>query len=132
MFSDPDTPYGAKKNPSAVIKGSFHLTIYSSPGDQALGLASSIFGSTLRLGQLDLSGPQARALRADPGHRVDLVEVDDNTGAWGHGYFLSNPAVRSDLVALIHGLKPGDPGRPLVEITSPFWRIARAQAEARQ
>ncbi len=132
VFSDPDTPYGAKKNPNAAIKASFHLTIYSSPGDQALGLASSIFGSTLRLGQLDLSGPQARALRADPGHRVDLVEVDDDTGAWGHGYFLSNPAVRSDLVALIHGLKPSDPGRPLVEIASPFWRIAGAQAEARQ
>ena len=132
VFSDPDTPYGAKKNPNAVIKeGQFHLTIYSSPGDQALGLASSIFGSRLRLGQLNLSGPQARALRADPGHRVDLIEVDDNTGAWGHGYFLSNPAVRSDLVALVNGLKPGDPGRPLVEIRGPFWRIAGAQAESR-
>ena len=132
VFSDPDAPYGAKKNPNAVIKeGQFHLTIYSSPGDQALALASSIFGSRLRLGQLDLSGPQARALRAVPGHLVDLIEVDDNTGAWGHGYFLSNPAVRSDLVALINGLKPGDPGRPLVEIRGPFWRIAAAQAEPR-
>jgi esterase/lipase superfamily enzyme len=132
VFSDPDAPYGAKKNPNAVIKeGQFHVTIYSSPGDQALGLASSIFGSRLRLGQLDLSGPQARALRADPGHLVDLIEVDDNTGAWGHGYFLSNPAVRSDLVALINGMKPGDPGRPLVAIRGPFWRIAGAQAEPR-
>jgi esterase/lipase superfamily enzyme len=103
-FSDPDAPYGAKKNPNAAIRqGSFHLTIYSSPGDRALGLSSSIFGSKLRLGQLDLSGPEARALRADPGHLVDLIEVDDNTGAWGHGYFLSNPAVRSDLVALTNG-----------------------------
>ncbi len=131
VFSDPDAAYGAKKNPNALIQGSFHLTIYSSPGDQALGLASSIFGSRLRLGQLDLSGPQAIALRADPGHRVDLIEVDDNTGAWGHGYFLSNPAVRSDLVALIDGVKPGDPGRPLVEIRGPFWRIAGAQVEPR-
>jgi esterase/lipase superfamily enzyme len=132
VFSDPDAPYGAKKNPNAAIRqGLFHLTIYSSPGDQALGLSSSIFGSRLRLGQLDLSGPEARALRADPGHLVDLIEVDDNTGAWGHGYFLSNPAVRSDLVALISGLKPGDPGRPLVEIRGPFWRIAGAQAESR-
>ena len=45
--------------------------------------------------------------------------------------FLSNPAVRSDLVALINGLKPGDRGRPLVEIRGPFWRIAGAQAEPR-
>src|SRR5271165_6320064 len=132
VFSDPDAPYGAKKNPNTSIsEGSFHLTIYSSPGDQALGLASSIFGSRLRLGQLDLSGPEAKALRAVPGHLVDLIEVDDNTGAWGHGYFLSNPAVRSDLVALINGLKPGDPGRPLAEIRGPFWRIAAAQAEPR-
>ena len=134
VFSDPDVPYGAKKNPNASInQGSFHLTIYSSPGDQALGLSSSIFGSRLRLGQLDLSGPEARALRADPGHLVDLIEVDENTGAFGHGYFLSNPAVRSDLAALIRDrLKPGDPGRPLVEIRRPsFWRIAGAQMEPR-
>ena len=128
VFSDPDTPYGARKNPSATIlikQGSFHITMYSSPADQALGLSSSIFGSRLRLGQLDLSGPEAKALRADPGHLVDLIEVDENTGAFGHGYFLSNPAVRSDLVALIrYGLKPGDPGRPLVEISKAFWRIA--------
>ena len=83
VFSDPDVPYGPKKNPNAAIPGSFHLTIYSSPGDQALGLSSSIFGSRLRLGQLDLSSPEARALRADPGHLVDLIEVDENTGAFG-------------------------------------------------
>src|SRR5208282_1874763 len=128
-----DAPYGAKKDPNAAIKpGSFHLTIYSSPADQALGLSSSIFGSRLRLGQLDLSGQEARALRADPGHLVDLIEVDENTGAFGHGYFLSNPEVRSDLVALIrYGLKPGDPGRPLVEISKAFWRIPEAQVVAR-
>jgi esterase/lipase superfamily enzyme len=131
-FSDPDVPYGPKKNPNVAIKeGSFHLTIYSSPGDQALDIASSIFGSRLRLGQLDLRGPEAKALRADPGHLVDLIEVDENTGAWGHGYFLSNPAVRSDLVALINGLRPGDAGRPLVEIRAPFWRIAGDQVEPR-
>jgi esterase/lipase superfamily enzyme len=133
VFSDPDAPYGAKKNPNAVIRqGSFHLTIYSSPGDQALSLSSSIFGSRLRLGQLDLRGQEAKALRADPGHLVDLIEVDENTGAFGHGYFLSNPAVGSDLVALIRNrLKAGDSGRPLVELHKPFWRIARAEAEAR-
>ena len=131
VFSDPDALYGAKKNTGAPIKqGSLHVTIYSSPGDQALGLASSIFGSRLRLGQLDLNGPEANALRADPGHRVDLIEVDDNTGAFGHGYFLSNPAVRSDLAALIRsGSRPGDPGRPLTHIGGGwFWRIAAGES----
>jgi hypothetical protein len=72
-------------------------------------------------------------MRADPGHLVDLIQVDENTGAFGHGYFLTNPAVRSDLVALIrYGLKPGDSGQPLVEVRAPaFWRIAGAQAELR-
>ena len=107
------------------------MTIYSSPGDQALGISSSIFGSRLRLGQLDLSGPEARALRADPGHLVDLIEVDENTGAFGHGYFLSNPAVRSDLVAVIIWIEAGHPGRPLVEIRRPYWQIAGAQPEPR-
>ena len=127
VFSDPDAPYGVKKNPNATVlfkQGSFHITMYSNPADQALGLSSSIFGSTLRLGQLDLSEWQAKALRPDPGHLVDLIEVDQNTGAFGHGYFLSNPAVGSDLVALIRdGLKPGDPGRPLIQISKAFWRI---------
>jgi len=133
VFSDPDAPYGARKNPGATIKqGRFHVTMYSNPADQALGLSSSIFGSTLRLGQLDLSGWQAKALRPDPGHIVDLIEVDENTGAFGHGYFLSNQAVRSDLVALIRDrLKPGDPGRPLVQIGKAFWRIPGAQVLAR-
>ncbi len=128
VFSDPDTPYGTRKSPNATIplkQESFHITIYSNPADQALGLSSSIFGSTLRLGQLDVSGWQAKALRPDPGHLVDLIEVDENTGAFGHGYFLSNAAVRSDLAALIrYRLKPGDPGRPLVQIGKEFWRIA--------
>ena len=135
VFSDPDVPYGAKKNPNATIpikQGSFHITVYSNPADQALGLSSSIFGSTLRLGQLELSGWQAKALRPDPGQLVDLIEVDESTGAFGHGYFLSNPAVGSDLVALIrYGLKPGDPGRPLVQISKAFWRIPEAQVVAR-
>ena len=133
VFSDPDLPYGPRKNPNAAIRqGSLHLTIYSSPSDQALDMASRIFGSRLRLGQLNLSGPEAKALRADPGHFADLIEVDQNTGAFGHGYFLSNPAVRSDLVAMIRDrLKPGDPGRPLVEISKAFWRVPEAEAVRR-
>jgi esterase/lipase superfamily enzyme len=132
VFSDPDLPYGPRKNPNAAIRqGSLHLTIYSSPSDQALDMASRIFGSRLRLGQLDLTGPEAKALRADPGHFADLIEVDRDTGAFGHGYFLSNPAVRSDLVAMIRDrLDPGDPGRPLIEISKAFWRIPEGETQA--
>jgi len=135
VLSDPDTLYGATKSPNATVpikQGSFHLTIYSNPADQALGLSSSIFGSTLRLGQLDRNAWQAKALRPDPGRLIDLIEVDQDTGAFGHGYFLSNPAVGSDLVALIRDrLKPGDPGRPLVQIDNAFWRIGKDEMAAR-
>ena len=131
LLSDPDAPYGAKKTPNGTFKlGSFHATIYSSPEDKALGLASTLFGSTMRLGQQNLSRPDANAMGADPGHAglADFIEVDASTDTFGHGYFLSNPAVSSDLVAMIrYGLKPGDPGRPLVEIKKPYWRIANAQ-----
>ena len=42
----------------------------------------------------------------------------------GDSYFTSDPAVSSDLIAMIrYGLAPGAPGRPLEEIQRPFWRI---------
>ena len=134
VLSDPDLPYGAKKNPNGTFKqGSVHATIYSSPEDKALGLSTRLFGSVMRLGQQDLERPDTDALGADPSRAglADFIEVDASTDTFGHGYFLSNPAVSSDLVALIrYGLKPGDPGRPLIEIRRPFWRIADAQASA--
>ena len=38
VFSDPDAPYGAKKNPNAAIRqGSFHLTIYVVSGRPGFG-----------------------------------------------------------------------------------------------
>jgi len=137
IVSDPDAHYGAKKNPSGLIpsQGDLHATIYSSPDDGALGLASILFGSDIRLGQQNLDQGGAKALGADPGRSglADFIQVDGRTDAFGHGYFLSNPAVSSDLVALIrYGLKPGDPGRPLVEIGRPYWRVATAAAATSQ
>ena len=64
VFSDPDAPYGAKKNPNATIRqGSFHLTIYSSPGDQACPRAPSR-GSTRCM--RPRSNASARARRTGP------------------------------------------------------------------
>jgi hypothetical protein len=55
---------------------------------------------------------------------IDFIEVKATPGFLGHSYFTSDPAVSSDLVALVrYGLKPGEPGRPLEEIQRPFWRI---------
>ncbi len=110
-----------------------HLTIYSSPDDKALGMSSFLFSSSMRLGQQDLDRPDAKAFGEVFGNAgiADFIEVGGTTDMFGHGYFLSNPAVSSDLVAMIrYGLKPGDPGRPLVEIKRPFWRLGTATASA--
>lgn len=132
VVSDPDARYGPKKNPNGVFpQGDVHLTIYSSPDDKALGLSSFLFSSSMRLGQQNLDQPGAKAFGEGAAGLVDFVEVNGTTDMFGHGYFLSNPAVSSDLVAMIrYGLKPGDPGRPLVEIKKPFWRLASATSSA--
>ena len=130
-----DAHFGAKKKPKGLIpsQGALHATIYSSPDDRALGLASALFGSEMRLGQQDLYRADTKTLGHDPGRSglVDFIQVNGKTDATGHGYFLSNPAVSSDLVALIrYGLEPGAPGRPLVEINRPYWRVASAAASS--
>ena len=134
VVSDPDARYGPKKNPNGVFpQGDVHVTIYSSPDDKALGLSSFLFSSNMRLGQQDLDRSNAKAFGEGAGSAglVDFIEVDGRTDTFGHGYFLSNPAVSSDLVAMIrYGLKPGDPGRPLVEIKGPFWRLGNAVADS--
>ena len=132
VASDPDAHYGPKKNPNGLFpQGDVHLTIYSSPDDKALGLSSFLFSSNMRLGQQDLDRPGAKALGEGSAGLVDFIEVNGTTDAFGHGYFLSNPAVSSDLVAMIrYGLKPGDPGRPEVELKKPFWRLASAPVSA--
>ena len=84
VFSDPDAPYGGKKNPNAAIKqGSFHLTIYSSPGDQVLGAFEQYLWqqTAARPAGFERSGSESD--RADPGHLVDLIEVDEKRAPLG-------------------------------------------------
>ncbi len=46
------------------------------------------------------------------------------TDYFGHGYFVSNPRVSSDIIAMLrYGFKPNEPGRPLEEVARPFWRV---------
>jgi esterase/lipase superfamily enzyme len=94
--------------------------------DKALELSQLLFGSVVRLGRVHLAAlskeQTASAMRL--GYLVDFIEVQKTPGLLGHSYFTSDPAVSSDLIALIrYGLKPGEPGRPLEEIKRPFWRI---------
>lgn len=122
--SDPDLPHGRSPKQSIVYNpGKVHLTVYSSLGDKALSLSKALFGSDMRLGLLDAhADPREMQLAPQVTDVAEFVSVEGGDGYIGHSYFLSNPAVRADLVALIRDRKkPGEPGRPLVEVNHPFW-----------
>jgi esterase/lipase superfamily enzyme len=74
IVSDPDALYGKKAKPDVNFPstGTFHLTVYSSPNDRALGLSAMLFGSAVRLGQLSVghlptaNGETQTILKATP------------------------------------------------------------------
>ncbi|MDX0235123.1 alpha/beta hydrolase, partial [Sinorhizobium meliloti] len=134
-ISDPDLAFGNKPRPSTVPpQGPLHLTVYSSPRDKALGASTLLFGSALRLGQLAVdrlpknrSEAASRWAGSQMGELVDFIEFPGG-GFIGHSYFLSNPAVKADFIALIRDrAKAGDPRRQILEIKRPFWRVSDVQ-----
>ena len=134
VFSDPDIPRGKSPSPYGVVDPSpeFKVTIYVSPDDKALAAAGWLFGSIARLGRLDAKSLGPREIeKIGQSGLFDVVEVRGATDFFGHGYFVSNPQVSADLIALLrYGLKPNEPGRPLDEVAKPFWRV-RTEAEPR-
>jgi esterase/lipase superfamily enzyme len=131
VTSDPDVPYGSGPNPRAVLERmpGFHITLYVSPGDKALATSGWLFGSIFRLGRIDkamLTPEQFEHLRTLG--FIDVIQVQGKTDLFGHSYFVSNPEVSSDLIALLrYGLGPNDPGRSLQVVEKPFWRIPAGQ-----
>jgi esterase/lipase superfamily enzyme len=102
-------------------------TLYSSPGDQAIGIAEMLFASPRgRLGTLaigELNQEETRRMKANAA-RVTVVNFEGESSGFGHDYFRTNPAVSSDLVLMIrYGFKPGEAGRPLEHIGLNFWRV---------
>ena len=104
------------------------VTLYTSPDDQAIGIAELFFASprgrvgTLEIGELNEQ--EIKTMKANAA-RVTIVNFDGgrSTG-YGHDYFRTNAAVSSDLVLkLRYGFKPGEAGRPLEHIGLNFWRI---------
>jgi len=128
VFSDPDLPFGGKPEPGAVIPPSpgLEITLYVSPDDKALATSGWVFGSIARLGRIaptNFSRDQIEAigmLRA-----VDIIEVRGTTDFFGHTYFISNPKVSGDIIAMLrYGLRPNEPGRPLEHVAGSFWRVS--------
>ena len=127
VFSDPDLPFGEKAEPDALVPPApgLRVSLYVSPDDKAIATASWLFGSIARLGRIDaemFTPAQITAigmLRA-----VDIIQVRGTTDFFGHGYFVSNPRVSADIVAMLrYDLQPNEPGRPLEQIAGPFWRV---------
>ncbi len=126
VISDPDLPYGGAPAPDAMAPLlEFHITVYVSPNDKALATAGWLFGGLGRIGGLDVgmvsaeSVAQARVLGG-----FDVIQVTESSCFICHSYFVSNPRASSDLIAMLrYGLKPNEPGRSLVEIEAPFWRL---------
>lgn len=102
------------------------MTIYVSRNDKAIGMASWLFGSVRRLGRLalrDLDSSMEVAVEKHP--ILSIVDVRAKTDRRGHGYFLSSPAVLSDLILVLRDRKaPGAAnGRPLTDRPGGFWEL---------
>ncbi len=126
VVSDPDLPYGDAPKPDVVAPlPEFHITVYVSPNDKALATAGWLFGGLLRLGRLDVGTvPAENVIQARVLGGFDVIQVTESNCFICHSYFVSNPQASSDLIAMLrYGLKPNQPGRPLVEIEAPFWRV---------
>ena len=110
------------------------LTIYTSPSDRAIGLASKLFASPRgRLGTFgvqDLSGVAQAALEYGTSNLTLVVFKGakgtraSQTDRLGHAYFRTAPTVASDVVLTLRDdLDPGTPGRPLKPIGPHFWEV---------
>jgi len=136
VFSDPELPFAGQHRPGAILDRTpgFRVTIYVSSDDKALAASSWLSGSIVRLGRIDSKILSERdILRIRALDAIDIVEVQGSTDFFGHGYFISNPEVSSDIIAVLrYGLRPNQPGRPLEEVDRPFWRIPAGGAETMQ
>jgi esterase/lipase superfamily enzyme len=126
VFSDPDLPFGDNAAPEALAPPpGMKLSLYVSPDDQAIATASWLFGSIARLGRIDAAmfTPEQITAIGMLG-AVDIIQVRGTTDFFGHSYFVSNPRVSADIVAMLrYDLQPNDPGRALEQIAGPFWRV---------
>lgn len=128
VFSDPDLPFGQKPAPGAIIPPSpgLEVTLYVSPDDKALATSGWLAGSIARLGRIDTT-MFTRDQIEEIGMlgAVNIIQVRGTTDFFGHSYFVSNPRVSSDIIAMLrYGLQPNEPGRPLEHVAGPFWQVS--------
>jgi esterase/lipase superfamily enzyme len=109
------------------------FTVYSSPEDKAIGMASRLFASPRgrvgTFGQDQLTGAIGAQVEYSTGN-VSFVNFTAAADAlftgegYGHSYFRDAPTVASDVVLMLRDdLDPGTPGRPLEPLGPHFWRV---------
>lgn len=109
-----------------LSEGVGYVTIYVSPDDKALGLASVLFNSVLRFGRIKTTNVPEQVKIGDHINNIAFIEASQTPGL-GHGYFYNNPAVSSDIILLLrYSLQAGSPGRPLIYVRPNSWKIPGA------
>lgn len=104
------------------------LTVYMSKSDEAIGFSTWLFMSQKRVGRIveeDLSQVQRQRERVRHDGGWALISAELQGDFIGHSYFYSHPAALSDLILILRDNRaPGEAsGRPLVQISSGFWRL---------
>ena len=104
------------------------LLVYTSPQDQAIGFAESLFASPRgRLGKLRFSSltEQEKEYLEDYewAKTVTFINFSGTSEQYGHSYFRTDPRVSSDLILHFDGIPPGTPERPLESRGFGFWEI---------
>ncbi|MFQ5803794.1 MAG: alpha/beta hydrolase [Candidatus Methylomirabilales bacterium] len=100
------------------------LTMYVSEWDSAIQLASVLFTSRRRLGQLraeDFTPEMKKTLKRY--RRIEIIDVRVENA--GHSYFREDPSASSDLILLLRDNRaPGSAhGRPLIERIANYWEL---------
>ena len=111
----------------AVHEAAQHMTIYTGGRDRALDIASSMFKSRARLGQVDTQfvSESGRVIMDHLADHLTIIHQPRRIGFTGHKYYTSDPRVSSDLILLLRGhRRPGaEHGRPLEQDPSGVWII---------
>jgi len=105
-------------------------TIYTSPKDKAIGIASKLFASPRgrlgTFGQDQLTGLTGASIEYGTSNFsfVRFSGVGDQGDRYGHSYFRDAPTVASDVVLTLRDdYDPGTSGRPLEPTGPHFWQV---------
>ncbi len=100
------------------------LTIYVTAHDRAIGSAEWLFASPRRIGTVQPEELLDRELdRVELMPNADIIDAQVRTDFTGHGYFLSNPAVFSDIILVLRYDRPpgAENGRPLTALIPNYY-----------